>query len=129
MAEGEARLFAGSEPLTLDYVFHPRSVAVVGAKPGGMGAGYLLALHDMTFPGPIYPITPNFQEIEGLRCYASLGDVEGPVDHVISTVPANVLPQLVEDCIAKEARTLQLYTAGFSETGEEIGRASCRERV
>jgi len=107
----------------LDAIFHPRSVAVVGASPwsygaGGAGAGYLLSLREMGCPA-VYPVNPKHEEIEGFACYASLGDIDGPVDHVISALPARAVPRLVEDCIAKGVRTLHLFTAGFKETGEE----------
>ncbi|MDP3062346.1 MAG: CoA-binding protein, partial [Chloroflexota bacterium] len=111
-------------PLAIDYIFHPRSVAVVGATlpqfgPGGMGSGFLIAQKDMGFEGGIYPVNPKYQEIEGLKCYPSLLDIPEPVDHVIFAVPAHVVPQVIEDCIAKGVKSIHFFTAGFSETGEE----------
>jgi len=41
------------------------------------------------------------------------------VDYVISSVPARVVPQLVEDCGFKGVKTIHFFTAGFSETGDE----------
>src|SRR3990172_9222258 len=75
----------------LDLLSRPRSVAVAGASPpqpgfGGVGAGFVIALKDIGCPA-VYPVNPSHQEIEGLKCYASLLEVEGPVDHVISSVP------------------------------------------
>ena len=107
----------------LDFLFRPRSVAVAGVSPpqvgfGGVGAGFVIALKDLGFPA-IYPVNPKHQEIEGLKCYPSRLDIEGPVDHVISSVPARIAPSLVDDCIAKGVRSLHFFTAGFSETGEE----------
>jgi len=110
----------------LDYIFHPRSVAVAGVSPqqpgfAGVGAGFVIALNEMARPGgpAIYPVNPKHQEIEGLKCYASLLDIEGPVDHLISSVPARAVPGLVDDAIAKGVRSIHFFTAGFSETGEE----------
>src|SRR3990172_1975663 len=110
-------------PRSVDAIFHPRSVAVVGVstqQPGfaGVGVGFLLSLMELGFPA-VYPVNPKYPEIEGLKCYASILDIEGPVDHVISSVPAHIVPQLVEDCIAKGVKTIHFFTAGFSETGKE----------
>jgi len=107
----------------LEATFHPRSVAVVGASPwqygaGGAGAGYLRALQEMGCPA-IYPVNPKHEEIEGFRCYPSLAGIEGPIDHVVSALPARAVPGLVDDCIARGVRTLHLFTAGFKETGDE----------
>jgi acyl-CoA synthetase (NDP forming) len=109
-----------SEQHPLDYIFHPRSVAVAGAPSHeGPGSFYVAALREAGFPGPIYPVNPKATEIQGLPCYPSLRDVPGPVDYVISSVPARVVPQLVEDCGLKGVKTLHFFTAGFSETGEQ----------
>jgi acyl-CoA synthetase (NDP forming) len=115
---------AESKPtiVSLDDIFHPRSVAIAGVstqQPGfaGVGVGFLLSLMELGFPA-IYPVNPRYPEIEGLKCYASVLDVDGPVDHVISSVPAHVVPRLVEDCIQKGVRSVHFFTAGFRETGD-----------
>jgi acyl-CoA synthetase (NDP forming) len=116
---------AETKPVTaasLDAIFHPRSVAIAGVstqQPGfaGVGTGFLLSLMELGFPA-IYPVNPKYPEFEGLKCYPSVLDIEGPVDHVISSVPAHVVPKLVEDCIQKGVRSVHFFTAGFRETGD-----------
>ena len=107
---------------SLDEIFHPRSVAIAGVstqQPGfaGVGTGFLLSLMEMGFPA-LYPVNPKYPEFEGLKCYASVLDIDGPVDHVISSVPARIVPKLVEDCIEKGVRSVHFFTAGFRETGD-----------
>jgi acyl-CoA synthetase (NDP forming) len=104
----------------LDFLFHPRSIAVVGASQGGgMGGGFLPSIVEMGFKGPLYPVNPRYQELHGLKCYASLRDVPTDVDYVISSVPAPIVPQLVEDSALKNVRAIHFFTAGFSETGDD----------
>ena len=69
--------------------------------------------------GGLYPVNPKVNEINGARCYPSLLDTPDPVDHVISQVPAAVVPELVDQCVAKKVRSIHFFTAGFSETGDE----------
>lgn len=112
-----------SSALALDYIFHPRSVVVAGVSMqqtgfAGVGIGFLLSLLELGVQ-KLYPVNPKYEEIEGLKCYASVLDIEGPVDHVISSVPAHIVPKLVDDCIAKGVKTIHFFTAGFRETGEE----------
>jgi acyl-CoA synthetase (NDP forming) len=121
----EAELVAESvaRAAGLDEIFRPRSVAVIGASPwqfgaGGAGAMYLQVLKEMGCPA-IYPVNPKHEEVHGLRCYACLSDIAGPVDHVISALPAKAVPGIVSDCVAKGVRTLHLFTAGFKETGDQ----------
>ncbi len=106
----------------LDFVFHPQAIAIAGvsAKEQGFGGGgFVQSLQEIGFPGPIFLIHPTARAIRGLKCYRSLRDVPDEVDYVISSVPARVVPQLVEDCIARGVRVLHLFTAGFTETGDE----------
>ena len=109
----------------LEYVFRPRSMAVVGLSPDPHGTWlnkvYLQAPLDAGFKGPIYPVNLKGGRIGKLRVYASLRDVPGPVDYVVSCVPAQQTPDLLEDCRAIGVKVVQLYTAGFSETGQGRG--------
>ncbi|RLC93324.1 MAG: hypothetical protein DRI39_06045 [Chloroflexi bacterium] len=117
---------------TLDDIFHPRAIAVVGASGAPYNINtqmFLDSLIHFGFPGQVYPINPNFQEISGLKVYPSIMEVPGPVDLVTSLVPARATPQLLRECVAKGVRAIQLFTAGFAETGEEEGRQLQEELV
>lgn len=108
----------------LDFLFHPRSIAIAGisaSAPAGRitSSGFLEAIREMGFTGPLYLVNPRATEIQGLPCYPSLRDVPGEVDYVISSVPAPAVPGLVEDAIVKGVRAMHFFTAGFSETGDE----------
>lgn len=109
----------------LEYIFHPGSIALVGvtSDPANfMGLGFLKGLQEFGYDGQIYPINPKASQILGLKAYPSIRDVPGPVDHVISLIPAPLTPQLIEDCGAKGVKVVHLFTAGFGETGEEEGK-------
>lgn len=107
-----------SGALALDYIFHPRSVAVVGASTAPQGDQFVDALKEMPFRGAIYPVNPKAETIMGLRCYPSISAIPGPVDHVMSCVPAPALPQVIEHCGAKGVKMIHLFTSGLRETGE-----------
>ncbi len=118
----------------LEFLFHPRGVAVAGASLGGSrswGGGNMFtgALQKMGFPGGLYAVNPKAtadSEIHGVRVYPALRDIPGPVDYVISSVPATAVLDLIGECEAKGVRAIHLFTAGFGETG--IGDRSDLER-
>ncbi len=117
----------------LDFIFQPRSIAIAGvsARENASfgGGGFVQALQEVGFGGPIYLIHPTAPAIRGLKCYPSLRDIPWDVDYVISSVSAKYVPDLLEDCIEKgTVRVLHLFTAGFTETGEE-GRADMERTV
>jgi len=105
----------------LEDLFHPRSIAVVGASADEQqrGSGFTNALLQAGFRGKIYPVNPKYPVIQGLKSYPRVTDIPDPVDYVISSVPAHVVPTMLEDCGQKGVKVVHLYTARFSETGRE----------
>lgn len=105
--------------------FHPKSIAVAGASadPRAQGHAYLRELLHFNYRGAIYPIHPRTTEILGLKVYQNLMDIPGQVDMVISCVPAQALPALLEACTKKGVKLLHLYTARLGETGLEEKKA------
>ena len=57
--------------VTLEALFKPKSIAVIGASsaPGKLGHDILANLKNGGFPGPLYPINPKAEEILGLKVY------------------------------------------------------------
>ena len=114
------------DKLSLDYLFQPQSIAVAGVSTDlvrfSEGQRYLRTLMECGFKGKIYAVNPSGGEVFGLKLYPSIKDVPDRVDYVISAVPARYTTQLMTDCAAKGVKAVQLYTAGFSETGDEEGK-------
>ena len=106
----------------METFFYPRSVAVAGASQKENLGNHVIKNLKSGFDGDIYPINPNYEEIEGLPCYPSIDKVPGHVDLAIVLVPAKAIPALLESCAQKGTRRVIIESAGFSETGEE-GRA------
>jgi len=109
---------------SLEFLFHPRSIALVGittVHPEHWTRTFLNGLLEFAFEDPIYLVNPKGGEIEGHKVYPSLQDIPNNIDYVISLVPAQAAPGLVEDCAHKGVRAMHFCTAGFSETGEADG--------
>ena len=104
---------------TLDEVFCPRGIAVVGASPSNLSFAELAvhSLKEAKFPA-VFPVNPKHREVLGLPCYATLTDIPGAVDHVIVSIPAKAVLRLLDDCAAKGVRSVHFFTAGFGETGD-----------
>ncbi|HEX6323699.1 MAG TPA: GNAT family N-acetyltransferase [Vicinamibacterales bacterium] len=102
-------------------IFEPRAVAVVGAgrERGKIGAEILHNLIATGFSGPVYPIHPSADEIQGRRAYRRAVDVGAPIDLALIVVPAAQVLDAVDDCLAAGARGVCVISAGFSETGPE----------
>lgn len=116
-------------PPSLDDVFSPRGVAIVGVSATGMSfAGMVvLSMKEAGFPN-IYPVNPKYDEVLGLTCYPNLQSIPGPVDHVVVNIPAESSLDLMDDCVAKGVRSVHFFTAGFGESGHK-DRADLENRM
>ena len=70
------------------------------------------------YAGKVYPVNPRESQILGFKTYSSVGDIPGPVDFATITVPAEGVPEIVEQCLVKGIKALQILTSGFSEISE-----------
>jgi acetyltransferase len=104
----------------MDFFFEPKGVAVIGATPQtDSGGHHLVANLTLGYKGPIYPVNPRYNQILGLKCYPNVRDIQGPLDLALIFVPAQAVPQVLEDCIAKGVRGAILESSGFAEVGPE----------
>ena len=103
----------------------PRAIAVIGASPDKeIIRGRLLhVLVARGFPGAIYPVTRSHGEIHGLKAYASIDDVPGPVDLAIVVIPAEAVPDALEACGRRGVKAAAIISSGFAEERGEAGAA------
>ena len=104
----------------IEFLFDPASVAVVGASavPGKWGCTIMRNLIAAGFEGALYPVNPKRGAMHGLTAYASVTDVDGPIDLAIIGVPAALVPRVMDDCARKGVKGAVIVTAGFAEIGE-----------
>lgn len=103
----------------LDFLFKPISVAVIGASrhEGKVGYNVLKNIISSNFQGKIYPINPSADNILGRRAYKSILNVNDSIDLAVVTVPAELVPQVAEECGQKKVKGMVIITAGFKESG------------
>jgi acetyltransferase len=122
---------------SLDPLFKPQSVAVLGASaaPGRVGNILMRNLLENPFGGCVYPINPKRRAVHGVHCYPSLADLPERVDLAVIATPAATVPPLVEQCVAAGIPAAIIVSAGFSELGaagrvlEDRVRATARGRM
>ncbi len=101
--------------------FSPDSIAVIGAsrRVGAVGHEVVKNLLDCGYPGKIYPVNPNADDILGLKCYPSVLTIGDDIDLGIVTVPAETVPKAAEEAGKKGLKGLIVISAGFKEIGLE----------
>src|SRR6201985_2326086 len=106
-------------PHPLDSFFAPKSIALIGASrdlekiPGRL----LSMLRKNEYPGTIYPINPNYGDIDGLKCYKSISDIGAPIDLAVIIIPARAVVGALEECAAAGVKNCVIISSGFAEEG------------
>jgi acetyltransferase len=107
----------------LENLFHPDSVAVVGAsaRTGSVGRAVMQNMLDAGFEGPVYPVNPGHSSIMGKKTFAALDHIGEPVDLVIVATPMETVPSIIAGCSRIGAAGAVIISAGGKETGR-MGR-------
>src|ERR1700688_4159441 len=106
-------------PHPLDSFFAPASIALIGASrdlekiPGRL----LSMLRKNEFSGKIYPINPNYGDIDGLKCYPTIAAVGQPIDLAVVIIPARAVLGALEQCSAVGVKNAVIISSGFAEEG------------
>lgn len=103
----------------LEAMLRPRSVAVAWAsadvtKLSGLALKYLL---DFGFDGEIFPINAKYDDIQGLKCYASIKDVPQDIDCALLVMRAGDTPSVLRECVEKGVKAAVVPVIGFREVG------------
>ncbi len=111
-------------PHYLTTLFKPRSIAVFGAseRPGTVGAVLVENILQAGFRGPIYPVNPRYQTIQGIRAHASIEELDAPVDLAVIATPASTVPEVMDAVGRHGTRAAVVLSAGFREIGEQGSR-------
>ncbi len=107
----------------LQSMFQPRSVALVGAseRPGSVGEVLARNLVRTGFAGPIMPVNPKHQAIQGVLAYRSVAELPIAPDLGVICTPPEAVPGIVADLAKRGAKAAVVITAGFGEGEDRLG--------
>ena len=114
----------------LDALFKPRSIALIGGsrRDGSLGAVLARNLFKGGFEGPILPVHPRHESLEGVLAYPSVESLPLAPDLAILATPPKTVPQLIAELGARGTRAAVVITAGFGEGGDS-GGAGLRQQL
>lgn len=105
---------------SLDFIFRPKSIAVIGAtnRKGSIGRELLHNVIDYEFEGKVFPVNPTKSVIHSIKCYSTILDVPDMVDLAVVVIPRESALEVVQQCGEKGVKGILMITAGFKETGK-----------
>jgi len=105
----------------LDALLAPQSVAVIGASNDWrrFGGRVLHYLKEAKFAGPLYPVNPGREEVQGLKAYRSVSAIGKPFDCALLAITAEETLATIRECAEAGVKSAVIYGAGFAEVGSE----------
>ncbi len=105
----------------LDSLFHPASVAIIGAtnRPRAIGN---LVMHNVLaggFEGPVMPVNPKREAVCGVLTYPDVESLPVVPDMAVICTPPATVPMLVEQLGARGTRAVTVLTAGLGAQGDD----------
>ena len=109
--------------MNMDAFFKASSIAVIGASRDSTKVGNVILrnLIDGKFKGRIYPVNPNAEEIQGMKCYPSADAIAERVEMAVIAVPTPFVIPVLGQCAKKGIRHVVIISAGFREAGNANG--------
>jgi acetyltransferase len=106
---------------TLDKIFNPDSIAIIGASDEEGSVGYILLrnLIGVGYRGVVYPVNPKKPSVQGIQTYPNVESLPRQVDLAVIATPAKIVPDIVEQCGKSGIQGIIIISAGFKEIGAE----------
>jgi len=107
--------------MSLEHLFRPRGVAVVGSmRPGKIGSVLIGQILDGGYTD-LFAVNPRGEGARGVPGFRSLEEIGRPVDLVVIASPPETVASVIEDAGRSGAKAAIVITAGFSEVGNVEG--------
>ncbi|WP_207768166.1 CoA-binding protein, partial [Methylobacterium frigidaeris] len=109
-----------------DRLLAPRSVALVGAseRPNAFGAAILRNLREAGFAGPIWPVNPRHDSVDGVQAFADLADLPEPADLVVIVTPPETVPEVVATAGRRGCGAAVIITTGLGSGPGSLAEAA-----
>src|SRR4051794_38320937 len=125
---GSMAFWTEPQMASIHKILNPRSIAIVGATPrmqyGGRFLAASLKARDRI---RVYAVNPRYDEIMGVKSYASVTDLPEAPDLVGIVVPWDQVLDVLRESHAKGAGSAIVISAGFAERGIDDRRDLQRE--
>lgn len=107
----------------LQYLFGPRSVAVIGAsnRPHSVGATVLHNLVEAEFAGAILPVNPKYDTLDGHRVYPTVSSLPMAPDLAVICTPPATIPDIVRELGERGTKAAIVITAGLGAVINQHG--------
>lgn len=107
--------------MSLQQLFDPETVAVVGASGTEGKIGYAAMKNVIGFDGDVYPVNPKRagESLFERDVVSTVAEIDDNVDLALICVPPPVVPDIIKECGTAGVGGAVIYSGGYSEAGEK----------
>lgn len=113
--------------MDLKPLFEPRTLAVIGVSASNdrHPANEVFNKSLIRYPLKVYGVNPRGGTVNGQALLPSVAAIPEPVDLAVIAVRADLVPEVISQCIAARVRSAVVISGGFGE----VGRRELQERI
>lgn len=107
----------------LEYLFQPRSLAVIGAsdRPQSVGATVFRNILEGGFTGSVLPVNIKRDTVAGKKAYRDAASLPEAPDLAVICTPAPTVPALISELGARGTKAAVVLTAGLAAASDRGG--------
>ena len=113
--------------MDLQPLFEPRTMAVFGVSSSNFRhpANEIFTKNLLRYPVRIYGVNPRGGTINGQPICRSVAEIPEPIDLAVIAVRADLVPDVMSECVAAKTRSATVISGGF----REVGRQDLQDRI
>ena len=117
----------GGKPLNLQPLFEPKSLAIIGVSFSNdhHPANIVYNKAHLRYPVKVFPVNPRGGSLMGEKVFASISEIPEKIDLAVIAVRADLVPDVLQDCIRHGAGGATIISGGFAE----VGRKDLQDRL
>ncbi len=113
---------------SLDFLFKPKRIAVIGATEREGSVGRAVSENLRVFGGVVYPVNPKHSKVLGIAAFPSVAAISEKIDLAVIVTPAPTVPGIIRECVQANVKGAVILSAGFREAGPDGAALECQIR-
>jgi acyl-CoA synthetase (NDP forming) len=113
--------------MDLKPLFEPRTMAVFGVSSSNYRhpANEIFNKNLIRYPVRVYGVNPRGGTINGQTIHTTVSDIPEPIDLAVIAVRADLVADVMAECVAAKVRSAVVISGGF----REVGRQDLQDRI
>ncbi|MCL4364902.1 MAG: acetate--CoA ligase family protein [Candidatus Marsarchaeota archaeon] len=107
--------------MDLKPMLKPESVAIIGASRDQDKVGHVILQNYINagYSGRLYAVNKAADEIMGIKAYPSVLKIRDRIDLAVIAIPAQFVPEAMEECGRAKVKSVIVVSGGFAEIGNK----------